>query len=58
MTVAMVAVMVVVMAAAITAGEDEGVIIKGDDKVMKLSRVRIASISWVATFPVGVGHSP
>jgi hypothetical protein len=54
MTVAMVA----VMAAAITAGEDEGVIIKGDDKIMKLSRVRIASISWVATFPVGIGHSP
>ena len=56
MTVAMVVAMVAAMVGAITGGEDEGVIIKGDNKIRKLSRVCIASISWVATSTVGGGH--
>ncbi len=51
MVVAMVA-----MAVAITGGEDEGVVIKGDNQ-LKLPWVRIASISWVAAFPSWNGQS-
>ncbi len=54
MTVAVVAAMV----AAITEGEDERVIIKNDNKIMKFPWVALASISWDAKLPIGSRHSP
>ncbi len=54
----MTAAMAAVMAAAITGGEDESVVIEDGHKIRKLPRVRLASISGDAKFPAGSGPSP
>ena len=38
-------------------GKMRELILKGDNKIKKLPWVRIASISWVTTFPVESGQS-